>query len=400
MWGSLTLVCISLATAAQAASGWVEVGEAPTTDLALTLRAIESAQKTLKINAYELTSTEIATAIRARILAGVQVDILQEAEPVPSFPAAGVPIRTALVAAIRRMGAGSYREMEGRKEGVRRFPYDHAKYMIVDDSSVLVGSENYSPTGQAEPGTKGNRGWEVFIHDAGTAADFETVFSGDRNKTHKDITEVVGFDKLAEWFLAAPGAGLEVGEEAFVATEPTVSADQPAFQASRIVPVVSPDTSLTSLVALIRSARRTLDIQQLNFDSDWDKVTNASPILAEVIAASRRGVQVRVLLNDDASSFGGDPETSHNTLTVAALNRSARQLGARLEGRIANLKAMGVDYIHNKGVLVDGYLTLVSSINWNQNSITRNREAGVLLTGPEINAHYSALFNSDWAASQ
>ena len=382
---TLVLAGIGLTTAAQAgAASWVEVAEAPTTDLALTVHAISSAQKSLKINAYELTSTEVASAIRERILAGVQVDILQEGEPVPTFPAAGVPIRTALVSAIRRMGKGSYREMEGRKDGVRRFPYDHAKYVIVDDSAVLIGSENYSPTGHPEPGTRGNRGWEVFIHDTGTATDFSTVFSGDRNKIHKDITEVVGFNKASEDLLAA---------------EYTAPATVPPLQATTVVPVVSPDTSLTTLISLIRSARKTLDIEQLNFDSSWNGTPNSSPILAEVVAAARRGIQVRVLLDDDAASFGGDPETSHNAVTVAALTQSAHQFGLRLEGRIANLKAIGVDYIHNKGVLVDGYLTLVSSINWNQNSIQRNREAGVVINGAQINAHYAALFNQDWTAS-
>jgi phosphatidylserine/phosphatidylglycerophosphate/cardiolipin synthase-like enzyme len=194
----------------------------------------------------------------------------------------------------------------------------------------------------------------------------------------------VGFDSLVpEWIMA-------------VANGPVASGALPATQ---IVPVVSPDTSLSSLVTLLRSAKRTLDIEQLNFNADWNQVTNGSPILAEVIAAARRGVQVRVLLNDDASSFGGDPETSHNAMTAQELNRSARQFGVKLEGRIANLKAMGVDYIHNKGVLIDGAYTLVSSINWNENSITRNRESGVVLTGPEINSHYETLFSSDWEAS-
>jgi phosphatidylserine/phosphatidylglycerophosphate/cardiolipin synthase-like enzyme len=377
---------------AWAGSSWVEVGEAPTTDLALTLRAIQSAQKSLKVNAYELTSVPIANAIRERILAGVRVDLLVEGEPVPRFPDSGVPIRNALVSAVQRMGAGSYREMEGRKDGVRRFVYDHAKYMIVDDSSVLMGSENYSPTGHPEAGAVGNRGWEVLVHDPALATDMGTVFSADRNKSHKDVREYIGFPKQVSWFLATPDGSSYTGQTQHWAFTAPI---QP-LPATQITPVVSPDTSLSALVSLIRAARRSIDIQQLNFDTDWDKQTNASPLLAEVVAAARRGVQVRVLLNDDAA-FGGDPESSKNAQTVALLNQYATQYRLKLAGKIANLKGMGVDYIHNKGVLVDGTLTLVSSINWGQNSVERNRESGIVFTSPQINQHYSALFTSDWS---
>jgi phosphatidylserine/phosphatidylglycerophosphate/cardiolipin synthase-like enzyme len=57
---------------------------------------------------------------------------------------------------------------------------------------------------------------------------------------------------------------------------------------------------------------------------------------------------------------------------------------------------MGVDYIHNKGALVDGDQTLISSINWDWNSITNNRETAVVITSDTVNQHYSALFTQDW----
>ena len=72
---------------------------------------------------------------------------------------------------------------------------------------------------------------------------------------------------------------------------------------------------------------------------------------------------------------------------------------AGIAARTANLKGMGVDYIHNKGVLVDGNKTLISSINWTENAVTHNRETAVVITSSDIFNHYESLFNSDWQVS-
>ena len=66
---------------------------------------------------------------------------------------------------------------------------------------------------------------------------------------------------------------------------------------------------------------------------------------------------------------------------------------------VADLKAMGVDYIHNKGVVVDGNKTLISSINWDENAVEKNREAAVVITSTDIYNHYEALFQHDWDVS-
>jgi phosphatidylserine/phosphatidylglycerophosphate/cardiolipin synthase-like enzyme len=45
---------------------------------------------------------------------------------------------------------------------------------------------------------------------------------------------------------------------------------------------------------------------------------------------------------------------------------------------------MNVDYIHNKGMIIDQDKTLISSINWNQNSVDNNREAAVVLISTQV----------------
>src|SRR5581483_5440124 len=129
---------------------------------------------------------------------------------------------------------------------------------------------------------------------------------------------------------------------------------------------------------------------QMTFNSAWSTAGSINPLLTEVIAAARRGVAVRVLLNDEKAFNDGSTSKPINPVTVAALTR------AGIPAMIANVKAMGVDYIHNKGVIVDGVRTLVSSINWDANSILKNRESAVAIDSPDVAAYYEKIFDGDW----
>jgi len=39
-------------------------------------------------------------------------------------------------------------------------------------------------------------------------------------------------------------------------------------------------------------------------------------------------------------------------------------------------------------------------INWNENSVTKNREAGIIIENEEIALYYAEVFFYDWALSQ
>jgi phosphatidylserine/phosphatidylglycerophosphate/cardiolipin synthase-like enzyme len=372
----------------------VETAYAPSNDLALTLEAIEGAQRSIELNIYELTSPEITDALISRIQAGVTVVILNEGQPVGGLSTVAKGVQSEIVKAMGPFSrTDHFYEMTSKAGGTRRFHYDHAKYAVIDSANVLIGSENYSPTGNPDPGSVGNRGWEVYVHDATLAAQYERVFANDATTRAGDVLELTNQSTDV-----IPGAGAVP-----VARFPEFTAAQLgviALQASAVTPFTSPDTSLSGLVATIRSATRTLDIEQMSFNSAWTPTGTTSPLLTEVIAAAKRGVRVRVLLNDETVFNPGGAPSAHpiNPVTVATLNRLAAA-GTPIEARIANLRAMGVDYIHNKGAIVDSVRTLISSINWDANAVLKNREAAVVVDGPDIGAYYEKIFESDWTAS-
>ena len=191
-----------------------------------------------------------------------------------------------------------------------------------------------------------------------------------------------------------------------------------------ITPVLSPDTSSSpedSVISMMEGARKYIKIEQLDSDIDWfrgDRKFNWSDrdnyylnfsdggrhynlYLKAAIDAARRGVAVRVLLD---SAFVWKWNTGEdNSDTVHYINRIAALEGLDME---ANLVALGgasgrasLEKVHNKGVIVDGEKVLVSSINWGQSSVFKNREAGLIISNPRIGAYYEKIFDFDWNLS-
>jgi phosphatidylserine/phosphatidylglycerophosphate/cardiolipin synthase-like enzyme len=383
----------------------VEMASSPESNLGLTLSAINSAKQSLLVNIYELSSPEIVQAITDQIGRGVHVEVLEEGQPVGGISAAARGMQASMVQAMNQAGNGDRLvEMTSKSANgkvKRRFHYDHAKYMVIDSSSLVVGSENYSPTGQPEPGTAGNRGWEVWVQYPELAQQFGQMFASDSDPQNQDITTLTSSSVSS-----AGASGLMFDSsrrpapwQPFVPMPPSTAVGQ--ADASQILPLSSPDSSQAGLINLINSAQSSLMIEQMTLAPTWKTSGNSasSPLVDAILAAARRGVHVSVLLNDERVFAHGGKVSTKNTDSVAAFNQAATSESLPIEARIANLRAMGVTYIHNKGALVDGQVTLISSINWDQNSIQNNRETALLLTSPEIYNFYLATFQSDWSNS-
>ncbi|MBI3557474.1 MAG: hypothetical protein HY074_14510 [Deltaproteobacteria bacterium] len=389
------LIALLLASAVPAYAVPIKVAEAPFNDLALTVMAIETAKTYLLVNIYDLSSKEIAAALIERINAGVHVEVLEEGQPVGGIGPAGREIQAQLARAMAKAAGHddhlyimtSHTQLLGK----RRFHYDHAKYIVADGENLLIGSENYSPTGNPVPGSVGNRGWEVFIHDADTTMQFQQMFRSDADLSKGDIIDITLAAKDGSTMPAVDSTGFDRLK--------MIARTLPIFEAAAVHPIIAPNNSLKGLLALLDGARKSIDIQQMTLDSSWGPGAK-SPLVLSLLAAARRGVQVRALLNDESTfDHDGIPAKRKNVETLKILMEFAKNERLPLEVRIANVKAMGVDYIHNKGALVDGGLTLVSSINWDQNAVMNNREAGMLIESSDIFSHYESLFEHDWAVS-
>jgi hypothetical protein len=55
---------------------------------------------------------------------------------------------------------------------------------------------------------------------------------------------------------------------------------------------------------------------------------------------------------------------------------------------------------HNKAFIADGRVVLICSINWSEESISENREAGVVIEHDGVGAWYQAVFDYDWGIAE
>jgi len=341
----------------------------PDSSLAVFSGAVASAEHRVLVNVYELTSTNVTGTLISAKKRGVDVEILVEGGPVGGIPS------TEKSAIFRLNQSGiPVLAMASAEGGHVPYRYDHAKYVIIDDREVLVTSENFGHSGFPPAGETGNRGWGVVMEDPRLAAYFSDLYQTDTSGSA--VTPVYG----------TPGPG----ETYTMISRPAVFAPV-TFTGARVTPVIAPDTS-AGITDLISSAQESIEIQQAYITNE--SKTRLNPYLATAINASRRGVQVRVLL--DSYWYNTEDEADNDEM-AALINRIAASEHLPLEARCADLAATGLEKIHNKGVVVDDRAVLVSSINWNTNSPDFNREAGVIIEQPAVAGYFRAVFDADWS---
>ncbi|MDV4341766.1 phospholipase [Methanoculleus sp. YWC-01] len=334
--------------------------------------AVAEAEHEILVNVYEFTDEKMANDLICALDRGVGVTVLLEGGPVGGVSAEG----RAVAGALNRSGIPVL-AMTTTDAAHAKYRYDHAKYLVIDGSTVLLGSENFKPGGYPAPGLQGNRGWGVLLEDPGLAAYFREVFLFDSAGGDIVPLEVTAAELCTPW-----------------APDYTVEFAPCRAEEARVTPVLSPDTS-TLILGLIEGAEKSIAIEQAYITNETPYDLN--PYLTAAIDASRRGVVVRVLLDSVWFNTEGNAD---NDEMVETINRIAAAEGLPLEARLADLEANNLAKIHNKGVIVDDRAVLVSSINWNANSPAFNREAGVIIEQPDIAAYYREAFEDDWNAAQ
>jgi phosphatidylserine/phosphatidylglycerophosphate/cardiolipin synthase-like enzyme len=330
--------------------------------------ALGQARREILVNAYELTHPGIGDLLVAARQRGVSVRVLLEGGPVGGI----TPEEMTVCAALNRSGIPLFR-MTTTPAAHARYRYNHAKYVVIDGESLLISTENFGINGYPPAGSRGNRGWGAFIEDPGVAGYFREVFSAD----------IQGGDVVP--YAPSPG-------KPSFATPPPYHAQFPSLGITGVVvtPILSPDTSGEILSLLSRAGDR-IEIEQASIrNTSGDDL---DPFLSAAVNASRRGVTVRILL--DGSRYN-DEGPADNDEMANLVNALASRERLPLAARIMDPEAGNLAAIHTKGVIVDGQVVMLSSINWNGNSPNFNREAGVILESQALGGYFSSVFAEDW----
>jgi len=138
--------------------------------------------------------------------------------------------------------------------------------------------------------------------------------------------------------------------------------------------IVLPDDSARPILDAIEAASRTLRVKMFVF---------SDPALLEaIVAAKRRGVKVRVMLNVARRSGEHD-----NDATRKALER------VDVDVKDAN---PAFDLTHEKSMVVDDETAFVKSLNWATRNLTETRDYAVVTTGRRDVGEIIECFEADW----
>ena len=369
--------------------GNVTVFTSPDSSFTAIADAIDNASESICLNLYQFHNFYLMDRIIDAIERGVEVKMMLEGGPVNGIADEERYIADQTVAA-----GGYVRFMisDGDRGIHDRYAFNHAKYAIIDDETTIVISENWKNTGVPINNTFGNRGWGIIINNPDTADYFSSVFVEDWKPASKDSFPFTPDDPIYGNKYGSPPPDFVPDRTILTDNYTSPFYSEIVSGKFNVSPVLSPDTSLLetkSIIGMIKGADDSVYVEQLyirNWGTHADPEPN--PLLEAVINASRRGCEVKILLD---SVYEGK-----NGVIVEYLNDVAADENLNLEAKLIDNAPIGLNKTHNKGVIVDRRQVLISSINWNENSARNNREAGLIIENEDVAEFYTDIFFYDW----
>ena len=373
----------------------------PDSSFQILAKEIDRANVSIEIELYQFTNWHLAQYLFRAAERGVAVRLLLEGGPVgwhmetwgEQNPEVNQE-KYIIGELVSRGGTVRFMNTDVDNNINDRYSYIHAKYAVFDGRRTVVMTENWKESGVPTDPTYGNRGWGILVEDPSLGAYVTDIFNSDWNSSHPDI------------FPYSPDHE-RYGDpvNGFVLNESTIEGNyRPHFHPVEIdgpvniTPVMSPDTSLLSgsgIIKMLNEAKETVLAELFYFDTGWDQngLSGPNPYLEALIDAARRGCHVKVLL--DSSDYDQD-QVPDNEPSMEYLRELADNEDLDIETKLFDTAMTNLAKHHNKGLIVDSGYVLVSSINWNINSITNNRELALIIESEDVSAFFHDVFMSDW----
>jgi cardiolipin synthase len=138
--------------------------------------------------------------------------------------------------------------------------------------------------------------------------------------------------------------------------------------------IVLPDDSAQPIIDAINGAKKSIFVKMFLF---------SDPVLLKaVIAAKRRGVDVRIMLNPSRRSGKAENRHSRKMLEAAGVNV------------IDSNPAFGMT--HEKSMVVDGTSAFVKSLNWETRNLTETRDYAIVTSHKREVQEIVKCFEADW----
>jgi phosphatidylserine/phosphatidylglycerophosphate/cardiolipin synthase-like enzyme len=138
--------------------------------------------------------------------------------------------------------------------------------------------------------------------------------------------------------------------------------------------IVLPDDTAAPLLSAIGAARKSLRVKMFLFSDP--------SLMKAVVAARKRGVDVRVMLNPTRRSGEADNKVTKKKLEAADI-----------EVRDSN---PAFDVTHEKSMVIDDEVGFVKSLNWVTKNLTETRDYAVVTTRAKEVKEIIECFEADW----
>ena len=357
----------------------------PDSTYAVTKRFIDAATKSILIGIYDFTAGHIKTLLLDALSRGVKVTLMLDLE--------GGGESSMFDSLIQRGVDGAIAPACSHpKPAARFFSSCHEKFVVIDDTWVLVQSGNYSknsiPLNEKDGGDKarfafGNRDMGLAVRSPALAKFFTKLLRADIALQANAAT----IQALASPFTQTEAVWMQ---EAPTVPPKTLFPSKRFKLASplKVQPVLSPDNYMFTMPALLKSARRSILIEQ-------QYIRGSQVDIAVLLAAMREAMNANPHL--DVRIVLGKP---FDAVDVKKEQQNAKLLntkyGLALGDNVRYIDTSRFVHCHNKLVIVDGQSVLISSQNWSDSAVSRNREAGLLLDHKGLATYFSNIFENDW----
>ncbi len=355
----------------------------PDCSLDAVLDMIASAEESLMLCAYEIDSPRIFKALSDSLTRGVDVRLLIEGAPAGGISQKEVAVLSRLVDAGANVTVLSGNLADGV---VKHISAMHSKYIVIDSDGLVVLSENFVEDGLPVDRVFGNRGWGIAIRSHEIAEYMSLVFAEDARAGRPDAIDW----RLDERFDDA----LEVEEQPDSRHSEGIMRPFVSTLPAEVTLCLSPDSSIiTPYLCEVIHSSSSLSVEMFQADlfwkTRWSDHECLSPLLGGIIERMRSGGSCRMLLDSTWFNLESNVEVA-DALTTVAVGESADGVFQLMSERSP------VTVVHNKGMLADDEVAIVSSNNWVYASFAKNRELAAIVRSAEVTKYLRSAFELDW----
>jgi hypothetical protein len=368
---------------AEIAPGGLCAFTSPDCSLEVVLDALASSIDTIFLCSYEISSVPVCRALLDAKSRGVDVRLLVDGNPTGGMS----PRQISCISYLSASGV-SVSSVRGNMSSdvVQHFSALHSKYAVIDGRAVIVLSENFVESGLPEDRIFGNRGWGVLVEDASLACFLGSMFLEDARHSRSDVLDWKDDSRYDPSSVLPP-------EESSVHSEGLLVPLRSTSEAT-VALLPSPDCNLVRpfIAGLVTGAGKVVAEQfqsDLMWSMRWSDQPCVNPLLLGILEGLRSGASSRVLF--DSSWFNVERNLACSEFLASV---SANET---LDGtfRLIDLSSP-FSVVHNKGLVIDDSMSVVSSNNWVYSSFARNRELAAVIGSEEVALYFSHAFELDW----